>query len=296
MGDDPGDYVIDVAPYLTFNGRPNAHLKSLSPDYPADGRFGAFGTHIDPKPYLGKKLRFSAAVLGSAIKGWGGLWMRVDGPNGCTLGFDNMSDRAITGDTSWNRYEVVLDVDPRAVDIYFGALLVGGGEIWAGDDALEVVTDAPYELDPNAWLVAGSASQDFRIGTDTSVERCSRPSGHIGARVAKPAGFGALMENVAADEYRGKRVRMSGMVKASNVDHAGLWMRVDTRKGDVLAFDNMDARPIRGTSDWTPYQVVLDVPKNAASIFFGMLSDGAGDAWLDGLKFEVVDRSVPTTN
>ena len=33
------------------------------------------------------------------------LWMRLDGEQK-TLGFDNMDDRAVTGTTGWQKYEI----------------------------------------------------------------------------------------------------------------------------------------------------------------------------------------------
>ena len=38
------------------------------------------------------------------------------------------------------------------------------------------------------------------------------------------------------------------------------------------SFDNMQDRSIRGTTDWTRYDVVLNVPENAAMMKFGFLS------------------------
>jgi hypothetical protein len=55
---------------------------------------------------------------------------------------------------------------------------------------------------------------------------------------------------------------MSGLVRASNVDRAGLWMRVDTREGA-----RSKARATGRRS------IVIDVPKSAASIYFGVLSE-----------------------
>jgi hypothetical protein len=41
---------------------------------------------------------------------------------------------------------------------------------------------------------------------------------------------------------------------------------------------------------------VLDVADNATAIAFGILLDGPGKVWLANVRFEVVDRSVPTTS
>jgi hypothetical protein len=75
----------------------------------------------------------------------------------------------------------------------------------------------------------------------------------------------------------------------------GLWMRVDAPKRRSVSFDNMQNRPITGTSDWRSYAVVLDVPAESESISFGVLLAGQGRVWIDNVRFEVVDASVPVT-
>jgi hypothetical protein len=106
----------------------------------------------------------------------------------------------------------------------------------------------------------------------------------------------ALVQGFRADAYRGKRVRLSGYVMTRDVaDAAGLWMDVQGGGGST-GFDNMQNRPIRGTSDWTRYDVVLDVPANSAGIGFGFLLQGRGRAWVDDLRLDVVGTDVPSTN
>lgn len=147
------------------------------------------------------------------------------------------------------------------------------------------------------WIRAGSAPGDFDMGTDPAVAHSGKTSGFIKSKVAKPAGFGTLMQMAKAEPFHGKRVRMTAWAKSSDVANwAGLWMRVDgADKNRPLAFDNMQTRPIKGSSEWTQHQVVLDVAPEATDIGFGILLDGPGGVWLDDVKFEVVDRSVPTT-
>jgi len=43
-------------------------------------------------------------------------------------------------------------------------------------------------------------------------------------------------------------------------------MRID-KETTQLAFDNMENRAIKGTTDWLKYDVVLDIPKDAPGIF-----------------------------
>ena len=90
---------------------------------------------------------------------------------------------------------------------------------------------------------------------------------------------GVFTQVIAADEFRDKRVRLTGYLKTQDVNTAGLWMRVDKVEGGVSAFDNMQNRPIKGSSDWAEHSIVLDVGKDAAKIALGFLMTGGGTTW-----------------
>ncbi|MGH2944563.1 MAG: hypothetical protein ACRDLN_17510, partial [Solirubrobacteraceae bacterium] len=99
------------------------------------------------------------------------------------------------------------------------------------------------------------------------------------------------------DDYRDTRVRFSGALKCRSVeDRVGLWMRVDGPRGtQPLAFDNMESRPVRATSEWARHDVVLDVSPDAQAIALGVLLIGGGEAWMGDLAFETVGPDVPVT-
>jgi hypothetical protein len=80
--------------------------------------------------------------------------MRIDGKHKSLLGFDNMEDRAIKGSTGWTEYKVVLDVPEESVEIAFGFLLAGSGQVWATDlhiDPVDVSTPSTAR-DPTSTL------------------------------------------------------------------------------------------------------------------------------------------------
>ena len=158
---------------------------------------------------------------------------------------------------------------------------------------------------PSGWYQTGTNTRDYEIGLDSNVSLTGRASAYIKA-LATPRGFSTLMQFFRADLYRGRRVRFSAHVKSVDVKvRAALWMRVDgetppvlpgKRPGPiVLVADQMGNRPIKGTTDWTRYEIVLDVPQNALNITIGMILDGRGEIWGDNLEFDVVDASVPVT-
>ena len=150
---------------------------------------------------------------------------------------------------------------------------------------------------PKGWLAAGSNPKDYDMSIDRSISHSGKASASLKSVVSNTDGFGTLMQMFKADAFRGKRVRMSGYVMSKEVkDWAGLWLRVDgSQGGEILAFDNMQDRPIKGTTDWAKYEIVLDVPEQSQAVAFGLLLTGRGQVWMDGLKFEVVAKDVATT-
>ena len=145
------------------------------------------------------------------------------------------------------------------------------------------------------WFLAGDHPQNYSIGVDHESTLQGRASGYLKAKPTATEGFGTMMQMFNATQYAGQRVRFSAYVKSEALnDWAGLWMRVD-KQSQVLAFDNMNSRPIKGTTDWHNYEVVLDVPKDATAIAFGVLLQKAGTVWISNVRFESVGTEVPTT-
>jgi hypothetical protein len=150
--------------------------------------------------------------------------------------------------------------------------------------------------EPKGWSKTGSDPGDYDVGLDKNELFRDKNAYFIKARQS-PRGFATLMQMIKADAFRGKRVRLTGNAKSEQVEEwAGFWMRVDGPKAEQRGFDNMQDRPIKGTTGWTKYQVVLDVPDDSVHIAFGLLLGGPGQVWMADLQFEVVSSSVPTTD
>lgn len=129
---------------------------------------------------------------------------------------------------------------------------------------------------PRGWFIAGNKPSAYESGVDAQVTYNGHPCAYLKSKLPQVDGFGTLMQDFRADHYLGKRVRFSAFVKTQGAqDWAGLWMRID-KGNQQVAFDNMMDRPIKGTTDWKQYDVVLDVSPEATGIFFGMLLTGTG--------------------
>jgi hypothetical protein len=149
---------------------------------------------------------------------------------------------------------------------------------------------------PRGWSLAGTKPSEYEVGVDVDQMYQGHATAFLKSKTLNADGFGTLMQSIKAEQYLGRKVRLSGLVKSEEVlGWAGLWMRVDKEKSPV-AFDNMENRAIKGTAGWQRYDVVLDVPKDATAISFGILLAGSGVVWLNGTKFDVVDADVPVTN
>lgn len=147
---------------------------------------------------------------------------------------------------------------------------------------------------PSGWHVAGNAPQNYEMGTD----RAPRPAdGWIAYIHARPgaSGFGTLMQTIDATAYRGKRLRLTGALRTVEAGKAQMWMRIDGTGSKPLGFDNMDRSAVRGTADWTPCSIVLDVPDGATAIAYGFLLDGKGSVDAKPFRLEIVGTDVPVT-
>ncbi|QSQ17848.1 AraC family transcriptional regulator [Myxococcus landrumensis] len=151
---------------------------------------------------------------------------------------------------------------------------------------------------PVGWYVTESAPKRYEAGVDTSSPCEGSRSAYLRSLTPDEAGYGTFMQAFGAQDYRGKRLRFSAAMRVKDVDGwAGLWMRVEgPDPKQPLAFDNMQSRALVGSRGCKRHEVVLDVPKEATTIMAGLIMSGTGQAWLDGVRFEVVDTSVAVTD
>jgi DNA-binding winged helix-turn-helix (wHTH) protein len=149
--------------------------------------------------------------------------------------------------------------------------------------------EEPTYLMSSGWLLSGNNPSNYEMGVDPQASYHGSPSVYLKAKQPSMEGFGTLMQQFGTGQYAGKRLRLTAFVKAEEVrDWAGLWMRVE-RGSTIVSLDNMQDRPIKGTTTWQNYEVVLDVPRDATQIAFGILLSKSGTVWLNSVKFESVD-------
>ena len=95
------------------------------------------------------------------------------------------------------------------------------------------------------------------------------------------------------NSYPGKKITLSGFVKTENITdgYAGLWMRIDPS----IAFDNMNSRGIKGTTEWQKYEITLNLkPETTKQIVIGGLLVGKGKMWLDDFQITIDGNNIET--
>jgi hypothetical protein len=177
--------------------------------------------------------------------------------------------------------------------MHFGALRTAAGLMFVAHYMLMGNIGSARADHPKSW---GGGGEGYELSRDETEKHAGKASGSVRSTGDGAGGFGTLTQWFRADDYRGKRLRMSAYVKTDGVEGwAGLWMRIDGKEKTGLAFDNMMGRPVQGTTDWKKYDVVLDVPEDASDIFFGFLVAGKGRGWVDDIVYDVVDKNVAAT-
>jgi len=162
----------------------------------------------------------------------------------------------------------------------------------------EKVKDDTKDL--NGWYIGGGKEDGYEIGAATDKYN-GGPVYYLRSNNITKEKFGTIIKNFNPSEYYGKRIKLSGYIKSDKVyGWAGIWLRIDGGAGDgpygkTLAFDNMQNRPIKETTEWKKYEIVTDVPKESKMLFYGALLHGSGEIGISDLKFEVVGNETAIT-
>ena len=134
----------------------------------------------------------------------------------------------------------------------------------AEDDPMLMPAVHPAQSQPLStyWSLVGSNASAYEKGEKASGDGGELWS-YIHSKTPEATGFGTLLHSIPATPYLGKRVRLSA-----------------TLKGDV---------------DEKSFEVVLDVPQESLSIFYGVLLSKPGCVHVRDVKLETVGTDVAVT-
>lgn len=175
-----------------------------------------------------------------------------------------------------------------ALDLKTAALVLAIGLVGATQ------TPPAPDVIPPGWAKSGSAPPDYILTVDYGVVHSGLASGQLRSRRQTTA-TGGITQRVKADLYRGKRIRVSAWLRTQTAQSVLFFVRVDG-PGMTVDFDNTDNAPLPATSDWANRELVLDVPRTALGITFGVVMEGMGIVWLDDVALEIVPASTRRTD
>ena len=129
------------------------------------------------------------------------------------------------------------------------------------------------------------------VFADDKVVHGGRWSARIERRADSPETFSTISKVIPMD-FAGNSIEFRGFLRTEDVSgFVGLWMREDGESGGV-AFDNMESRQLKGTTEWTEYSITLPVKPEGRQLFFGVLLAGTGKARADDLQLLVDGKPI----
>ncbi|NDC41978.1 MAG: hypothetical protein EBZ77_10575 [Chitinophagia bacterium] len=153
---------------------------------------------------------------------------------------------------------------------------------------------------PKGWKPSGTAEDRYDIGLWKAGGYEGANCGFIRSnkKLYEQGDYGSLIQIVSSQRYLGKQVKLSGYMKTRSVAvWAGFFIRADKEESDKpVTFKSMQERHINGNTNWTKYEVLIDIPLDASRVVFGGIVHGAGIAWFDSVNVEIIGESaIPAT-
>jgi hypothetical protein len=140
---------------------------------------------------------------------------------------------------------------------------------------------------PAGWAAREMREHEYRVGLDQRIVHGGKSSLFLRSLAAHPAGGVVLYQDFSGTRYEGRRVRLTGFLRSEAVAGKGtIGLRTNGQ--------SMKAE-VTGTTPWKKYELVMDVPKESASMAIMLGLEGAGTMWADDLAFEQVSLAVPLT-
>jgi hypothetical protein len=150
------------------------------------------------------------------------------------------------------------------------------------------------------WTFGGDNPENYETGTETMQGMAA------GTQVAFiRAGAGAacnksamLYQNISAENYRGKRVRLAARLGGERMATLQLFIGIQQPGAKIARFfqpENLN-QPNNGVWEWGRAEAVIDMPADAELFAIGFRLGGPrGAGWIDEVNFDVVGDSLGTT-
>jgi hypothetical protein len=307
------DYTFGADPQVKRrpDGEPAAFIASRLPDSPLPPMPGMRGWFVPAAAWQGKRVEVSAYLRTQDVRYTTGMNVIVFGARRRLLASDiNGGALRISGTNEWSRMSSVLDVPADAQRIEFGVGLWGSGRVWIDSFAMRQVPSTVPMTSDAMWHLSTHWLTKFRLAGDSSEPHAGRPTARLDSTAQGVEAASLMRIERALDEYRGRRVRVSAMIKAKDVTGgAGVFAKAGGFQADPSTSARVDLLrpqrsfdggrryvevatkpdlPVRGSSGWLKYAAALDVPAEADILEYGVRMEGAGTLWIDDIVLEAL--------
>ncbi len=145
---------------------------------------------------------------------------------------------------------------------------------------------APSPLD--GWSIEGHARNAYAAEVDGDVVREGHPTIRFHPTQETGGAYATFMTTLDARPFRGRQAHAVVYVRTQGVTARGdAWLRVQgadsPSDGPGLA---TSITRLASNSEFTRYELVVDVPVDAASVQLGLGLGGPGMLWMDGVTVE----------
>lgn len=149
----------------------------------------------------------------------------------------------------------------------------------------------------STWTKTGSNLSKYDMGESVSANTEGPGIITLKSKGNAVNDFGIMTHHLPAATFQGKRVRISGIVKAKDVNAwGGLWLNVNHATSQTIQLDKMVISKVSGSSKGYNFaKVVMDVPQGSAGISYGAVLKGDGQLFVGRVMFEIVGNDVPLT-
>lgn len=186
--------------------------------------------------------------------------------------------------------------------IFSVLFLLSANLLFAQLDAKDSTIPADYNLGfesfnpnqplPEKWSKFAS-NKGYQVTPDSLVKHSGSRSLRIELSDTTGASRFACVSTTIPAVYEGKQIELRAWVKIENVSaFMGLMLRIDNEDNDVLAFENLQRKSIKGSKDWALYSVKLNLPKDAVTIFAGPILAGTGKLWVDDVQILIDGKDL----
>jgi hypothetical protein len=148
--------------------------------------------------------------------------------------------------------------------------------------------DPPAPSPLQGWSIQGQAQGGYAAEVDGEVQREGHPTIRFHPTRETGGAYATFMTTLDATPFRGRRAHAVVFVRTQGVTGRGdAWLRIQgsdsPADGPGMA---TSITHLAANADFTRYELMVDVPVDAASVQLGVGLGGAGMLWMDGVTVE----------